>query len=196
MALVISVGSLPMGCQIGGQMPSPTPASTAPVALTPTQSPSRIRPAAPPTSLKVTGALSAATDPSAGENACFFGQPFPGQVRLTTPEMPLSDGQVIGVTMFISPSLGTSPAASPTGDGRARVRIQRHTRPAGGADSGDWFATSGTLTVTDSEHVGDPTQYGVISGSVEAHLTLPDSTLPLDLGGTWGCVIESTANAS
>jgi len=50
--------------------------------------------------------------------------------------------------------------------------------------------------VTDSEHVGDPTQYGVISGSVEAHLTLPDSTLPLDLGGTWGCVIESTANAS
>ena len=192
--VALAVVSL-VSCDIGSG-PGPSPSAKPSQASTPSPTPSPSRPAVPATSLRVTGALSAATDPAAGENACFYGQPFAGEVRVSTPQMTLADGQALGIVLFAPPSVGTYAANSPAGNGQAIVRAQRTTRPGGGADSGDWLAVSGTLTVTQAENLGNKADYGVIAGTVDARLAWANGSQPINLQGSWGCVIDPVANGS
>jgi hypothetical protein len=184
-----------VSCDSGGGS-SPSPSATPAQAATPSPTPSPSRPAVPPTSLRVTGVVTAATDPAAGENACFYGQPFAGEVRVSTPQMPLSDGQAFGIVIFSPPSIGSYAANSPAGNGQAIVRAQRTTRLGGGGDSGDWLATSGTVTVTQAEDLGNGAKYGIIAGTLNARLAWANGSQPITVQGTWGCVIDPVANGS
>ena len=175
------------GCETA-HYTSTTPPSAA---STPTPSLAPLRPSTPATSLNIAGAFSASTAPERGENACFFGQPF---LELRTPQMALSDGQWIGVDIFMPSTIGSFSVESPAGDGRPIVSAFRHTRSAGGGQTGQWLAVSGSVEVARAENVGDPAAYGVVSGSVDVRLALPGGKQPITLRGNWGCVIEPVAN--
>jgi len=196
--LALYFGASLVSCQLGSAAPTPPAAMTpTPTATSsPQTTPSPVRPLVPPTNLKIGGALSATDGPALGENACDFGQTLPGKIHLATPQMLLSDGQAIGAEMFLSPTPGTYPAASVASDGRAIVRAHRHTRPAGGGDSGDWFAISGVVVVNAVQNVGDRTNYGIVSGTIDARLSVTGGKQPITLRGTWGCVIDQVANGS
>jgi hypothetical protein len=153
-----------------------------------------VRPTAPATGLHIAGAFSASTDPAAGDNACSFGQPLSREVEVVTKQMALSDGQWMEVDFFMPSTLGSFSAASAAGDNRPLVRAHRHSRSAGGAETGDWFATSGTIVVERSDNVGDPKKYGVVSGSLDVRLALAGGSQQITVRGTWGCVIEPLAN--
>ena len=173
---------------------SPTASRASPLSspsLLPAPSPTR--PSVPSTALRVGGAITAATDPSK-ENACSFGQPFAGYVRLSTPQMPLQDGQALAVTLFSQPSIGTYSALAAASDGRPLVRAERSTRLGGGGDSGDWYARSGFFTVTVVSNVGDHTNWGVIAGSTDASLAWTNGSEPITMRGSFGCVIDAIAN--
>jgi hypothetical protein len=193
---VLYFGASLVSCQLGSAAPTPSAAVTPTATSSPQPTPSPVRPAVPPTNLQIAGALSAKDDPALGENACDFGQTLPGKIHLATPQMLLSDGQAIGAEIFLSPAPGTYPAASVASDGRAIVRAHRHTRPAGGGDSGDWFAISGVVVVTAAQNVGDRTNYGIVSGTIDARLSLTGGKQQITLRGTWGCVIDPVANGS
>ena len=190
--LALSVLAL-VGCQTGALSKQSPGAAASP---SPLPSPSPSRPAVPATSLRITGALTASSDPSAAENACVYGQPFAGEVRMSTPQMTLADGQAIAIVLFIAPSVGTYAATSAAGNGQPIVRAQRTTRPGGGGDSGDWLATSGTLTVSQATNLGNRSVYGVVAGGVDARLAWANGTQAITLQGTWGCVIDPVANGS
>jgi hypothetical protein len=189
------------GCQPTdvGTSPAPShkesPLATSSSKTTPNPSPSPSRPLVPHTSLQISGTLSATTDPAAGENSCFYGQPFAGSVRTSTPAMALPDGQALRVFLFSPLRMGSYEASSPGGDGRAIVRAVRSTRMAGGGDSGDWFAVSGTLTITQTMNLGDGANWGVIAGNIDATLTWTNGSDPITVRGAWGCVIDPVANA-
>jgi len=144
--------------------------------------------------LRITGALTVSTDPTGGENACFYGQPFAGAVRTSTPAMPLPDGQALGMFFFSPLRVGSYQASSTAADGRPIVRAARSTRLAGGGDSGDWFAVSGNLTLTQATNLGDNANWGVIAGSLDATLTRSDGSERITVRGPWGCVIDPIAN--
>jgi hypothetical protein len=181
-----------------GMSPAPphteSPLATVSSKATPNPSPSPSRPPVPHTSLQIIGTLTAATDRGAGENACFYGQPFAGAVRVSTPAMPLPDGQALTVFFFSPLSMGSYAATSPAENGRPIVGAVRSTRLAGGGDSGDWFAVSGTLTITQTMNLGDGANWGVIAGSIDATLTRTNGSDPITVRGTWGCVIDPVAN--
>jgi hypothetical protein len=192
--LALYLGASLVSCQIGSAAPTPSAAVTP--TPTATSSPSPVRPAVPPTNLKIAGALSATDGPALGENACDFGQTLSGKIHLATPQMLLSDGQAIGAEMFLPTAPGSYPAAAVASDGRAIIRAHRHTRPAGGGDSGDWFAVSGVVVVTAAQNVGDRANYGVVSGTIDARLSVTGGKQLITLRGTWGCVIDPVANGS
>jgi hypothetical protein len=149
-----------------------------------------MRPQVPATNLTIAGAFTAATNPIAGENACFFGDPFQGTVSFSTPAMALSDGQWMALSIFIPSMPGSYPAASAAGPGRSLVNASRFTRSAGGGMTGNWHAVGGTLVVTRSDVAGAPNDYGVISGSLDARLALTGGKQQITVRGTWGCVTE------
>ena len=184
------------GCQTTdvGKSPAPSHGATVSSNTTPNPSPSPSRPSVPFTSLQISGTLTSATDPGAGENSCFYGEPFAGSVRTSTPAMALPDGQALRVFFFSPLRIGSYDASSPGGDGRPIVRAVRTTRLAGGGDSGDWFAVSGTLTIAQATNLGDKANWGVIAGSLDAALTRSDESEPITVHGQWGCVIDPVAN--
>lgn len=190
MAGLIAAISVLVGCDTGNKAVAPSPSFTPSPTARQTQSPTPVRPSVPATSLKIAGAFNAATNPVAGENACFFGDPFPGEISLRTPAMALSDGQWMGVAIFIPSIPGSYAATSPAGASRPLVSAARTTRSAGGGMTGDWRAIAGTLVVTRSDNVGDPNAYGVVSGTVDARLALAGGKQQITLRGTWGCVTE------
>ncbi len=178
-------------CQVAGVGSSPSPGPTHAPVVTP--SPGG-RPPVPLTELHIGGSLNVATDPSGGENACFYGQPFPGFVRISTPQMPLPDGEALTVFFFSPPRIGSYAASSPGPNGTPIVGAVRSTRLAGGGYSGDWFAVSGTLTISQATNLGDSATWGVMAGSLDAALTRSNGTEPITVRGSWGCVIDPIFN--
>lgn len=149
------------------------------------------RPGLPPTSLHITGSLRANTNPAGGANQCVPNQPLRGQLTITTPGMSLPDGQELRVEMTLGPGPGIYSAVVPTASGVTPVRVERLSSLPGGTRTGLWNATSGTVTVEHAGNVGGPGADGILSGSVDAQLTLPNGSVPIRVYGPWSCYLAN-----
>jgi hypothetical protein len=187
---MIATIAMLVGCDSGNQAAVTSPPASPLATASPTPGPTPVRPPVPATNLKIAGAFKAATNPMAGQNACFFGDPFQGEISFSTPVMALSDGQWMAVRIFIPSTPGSYVATSQAGAGIPLVNASRFTRSAGGGMTGTWRAVAGTVVVTRSDTVGAPTAYGVVSGSVDARLALAGGKQQITIRGTWGCVTE------
>lgn len=93
--------------------------------------------------------------------------------------------------MTLGPGPGIYSAVVPTASGVTPVRVERLSSLPGGTRTGLWNATSGTVTVEHAGNVGGPGAYGILSGSVDAQLTLPNGSVPIRVYGPWSCYLAN-----
>lgn len=153
----------------------------------PSSSPTKSAQSIPLTNLHITGSLRASTNPNAGPNQCQLNQPSRGQLTIAIPGMSLSDGQVLRVKMTTGATPGVFSAVVPAVEGVTPVRVERLANSGGGAVTGLWTSTSGTVRVDVADTRAGSATYGVASGRVDTQLALTNGAQPIDLHGTWGC---------
>lgn len=89
---------------------------------------------------------------------------------------------------------GRYDARIPAPHGRTAVQVVTGRNAATGVASGFYVATSGSVTVVQSENVGRLRHSGSVSGTVHAKLRLQRGSKRLRLEGSWHCRIEPSSN--